>query len=281
MRNSKRVNLHSNGNGNCILYLSVQSRLTPFRNPFGSFSAGLPPMPLLCENARPSKLPIDLRALASAKSLYFKHISSMNDPTVFVLDDDELIRRALARLFDSVGLQCRTFDSPEEFLDIDRPDGPCCLVLDVRMSGLSGLEVQRELAAADLDMPVIFMSGHATVPLSVWAMKAGAQDFFEKPVDEQALLDAVNLAIKRDRERRQTDARLESFRQRADSLTPREQQVFELVVSGLLNKQVADRIGTAEKTVKVHRASVMRKMQADSVAELAVMAERLGIICGG
>lgn len=204
----------------------------------------------------------------------------MDDPTVFVLDDDELIRRALVRLFDSVGMRCRPFGHPEEFFGIEPPDGPSCLVLDVRMPGLSGLEVQRELAAADLDMPVIFMTGHATVPLSVRAMKAGAQDFLEKPVDEQALLDAVNLAVKRDRDRRQSVARLDSLRSRMNSLTPRERQVFELVVTGLLNKQVADRLGTAEKTVKVHRASVMRKMHADSVAELVVMAERLGIIGG-
>ncbi len=201
----------------------------------------------------------------------------MNDPTVFVLDDDELVRRALERLFRSVGIECRTFADPEAFLALERPDGPACLVLDVRMSGMSGLEVQQALSSRGLDMPVIFMTGHATVPLSVRAMKHGAQDFLEKPVDEQAMLDAVNLAIQRDREHLRAESVVDTLRRREGGLTPRERQVFELVVRGKLNKQIAHELGTTEKTVKVHRAAVMHKMEADSLADLVRMAERLDV----
>ena len=205
----------------------------------------------------------------------------MNDPTVFVLDDDELVRRALERLFRSVGIECRTFADPEAFLALERPDGPTCLVLDVRMSGMSGLEVQQALASRGLDMPVIFMTGHATVPLSVRAMKHGAQDFLETPVDEQAMLDAVNLAIQRDREHLRKESRIDALRQSEGSLTPRERQEFELVVRGTLNNQIAHELGTTEKTVKVHRAAVMRKMEAGSLAELVRMAERLEVAGDG
>jgi RNA polymerase sigma factor (sigma-70 family) len=197
--------------------------------------------------------------------------------TVFVIDDDDDIRRALERLIRSVGLDVETFASAREFLGRTPPDGPACIVTDVRMPGLSGLDLQSELITAGFTLPVIFMTGHGTVPMSVRAMKAGAVDFLQKPVDDQVLLDAIHQAIEHDLRARDEEARLAPIHERLESLTAREREVFELVVRGLLNKQIASELGTSEKTVKVHRGRVMQKMEADSLAELVRMAERIGI----
>ena len=197
--------------------------------------------------------------------------------TVFVVDDDAAVRRSVERLIRTVGLDVLTFPSAQEFLEHGPPDGPACVVLDVRMPGLSGLDLQKKLAEAGFGVPIIIMTGHGTVPMSVRAMKAGAVDFLQKPFDEQVLLDAVSQALERDREGRKTEAlRLQALR-RMDTLTPREREVFELVVRGLLNKQVAAKLGASEKTIKVHRARVMQKMEADSLADLVRMAEKAGI----
>ena len=197
--------------------------------------------------------------------------------TVFVVDDDAAVRRSVERLIRTVGLDVLTFPSAQEFLEHGPPDGPACVVLDVRMPGLSGLDLQKKLTEAGFSVPIIIMTGHGTVPMSVRAMKAGAVDFLQKPFDEQVLLDAVSQALERDREGRKTEAlRLQALR-RMDTLTPREREVFELVVRGLLNKQVAAELGASEKTIKVHRARVMQKMEADSLADLVRMAEKAGI----
>ena len=201
----------------------------------------------------------------------------MSEAIVFIVDDDAAVRRALERLVGSVGLDVETFASAREFLDRDPPEQPACLVLDVRMPGLSGLDLQKELAAAGLAVPIIFMTGHGTVPMSVQAMKAGAVDFLQKPVEEQVLLDAVHRAIEQDVRERRKKSEARTVRERVESLTPREREVLGLVVRGLLNKQVAAELGTAEKTVKVHRARVMQKMRADSLADLVRMVERAGI----
>lgn len=201
----------------------------------------------------------------------------MTQGIVFVVDDDDAVRRALNRLIRSVGLEAETFASAQEFLDCDPPDLPACIVTDVRMPGPSGLDLQEELARAGRTTPIIFMTGHGTVPMSVRAMKAGAVDFLQKPVDEQLLLDAIHKALERASRERQEHALLEEIQARIATLTAREREVFELVVSGLLNKQVAAELGASEKTIKIHRARVMHKMEADSLADLVRMAERLGI----
>jgi FixJ family two-component response regulator len=199
------------------------------------------------------------------------------EPTVFVIDDDESIREALKDLLESVGLRVETFASGPEFLQSRHSDLPGCLVLDVRMPGFSGLELQREMADANIHTPIIFITGHGDIPMTVRAMKAGAVEFLTKPFREQDLLDAIQQALDHDRVARQEQAETTELRSRFDSLTPREREVFALVVTGLLNKQIALQLGTSEITIKQHRHQVMQKMHADSFAELVRMAEKLGI----
>ncbi len=196
---------------------------------------------------------------------------------VFLVDDDPSVRKALARLLRADGFQVETFASAEEFLAYERPDAPGCLVLDLHMPGLNGLQLQRRLQQARADLPIIFITGHGDIPTSVEAMKAGAADFLPKPFENAHLLEAVRQAIARDRQGRKVRAKATEIRQRAESLTPREREVMDLVVTGLLNKQVGRRLKVTEKTVKVHRAQVMSKMEAHSLAELVRMAERLGV----
>jgi FixJ family two-component response regulator len=196
---------------------------------------------------------------------------------VFVVDDDASLRNALRSLIHSVGLQVEIFGSAQEFLQSKRPDVPGCLILDVRLPGISGLDFQRKLAEANIPTPIIFITGHGDIPMSVRAMKAGAVEFLTKPFRDQDLLDAIQLALERDRARRQREAGLATLRERFEWLTPREREVLPLVVSGFLNKQIAAKIGTSETTVKVHRSQLMRKMVADSLPELVRMAARMGI----
>jgi RNA polymerase sigma factor (sigma-70 family) len=196
-------------------------------------------------------------------------------PVVFVVDDDPSVRSSLKFLLGSVGLQVEGFDSAETFLQRRPPDAPSCLVLDVRLRGLSGLDFQRELAARNIRIPIVFVTGHGDIPMSVRAMKAGAIEFLTKPYRDQDLLDAVRIALERDRARREQEKDLTDLRQRFESLTPREQEVISMVVLGMLNKQIAGELGTAENTVKVHRSRAMEKMNAQSFADLVRMVEKL------
>ncbi len=197
------------------------------------------------------------------------------DSIVYVVDDDMAIREAISDLLGSVGLRAEAFALPRDFRAFKRPDVPSCLVLDVRLPGSSGLEFQRELASANSAIPVIFITGHGDIPMSVRAMKAGAVEFLTKPFRDQDLLDAILLAIGADRSRRQNQGELKELRTRAETLTFRERQVMSILVTGQLNKQIGATIGTTESTVKAHRTQIMRKMHAGSLAELVRMADRL------
>jgi FixJ family two-component response regulator len=199
------------------------------------------------------------------------------DSVVFIVDDDPLYRASAERLIRSVGFNVQGFDSARDFLSSRRPDVPSCLVLDVRLPGLSGLDLQRELAEAGVHIPIIFVTGHGDIPMSVQAMKAGAVEFLTKPFRDQVLLDAIRQAIGRDQLARRQHARNLDFRRRYESLGPREREVFKCVVSGMLNKQIADELGATERTIKFHRGHIMQKMQVKSVAELVRIAEALGI----
>jgi len=197
--------------------------------------------------------------------------------TVLVVDDDASVREALSDLFQSVGLMVEVYASAQDFLKNERPEGPGCLVLDVRLPGKSGLDFQQELSAANINLPIVFLTGHGDIPMSVRAMKAGAVEFLTKPFREQDLLDAVQTALERDRVNREDQKLGAMLRQRFASLTPREQSILALVVAGRRNKQIAFEIGTSEVTVKVHRTNLMRKLQASSLADLIMMATKLGI----
>ena len=203
---------------------------------------------------------------------------SQDDPTVFVVDDDPSIQRGLKTLIRSVGLRVEVFGSAQDFLQSRRANGPGCLVLDVRLPGMSGLEFQKELVKANIQVPIIFITAHGDVPMSVRAMKAGALEFLTKPFRDQDLLDAIQTALERDRIRRQQEMEMAELWKRFRSLTSREQELMRLVLSGRLNKQIADEIGTSENTVKVHRSNMMRKMGAESLIDLVRMANQLGIL---
>jgi FixJ family two-component response regulator len=202
---------------------------------------------------------------------------SVSPHMVFIVDDDESLRTSLSSLLRSVGLQVQVFGSPAEFLNGKRPDVASCLVLDIRLPGLSGLDFQNELTKAEIQIPIIFITGYGDIPMSVRAMKAGAVEFLTKPIREQDLLDAVQIALQRDRVRRESEAVLSNVQAMFNSLTPREREVFVLVTAGLMNKQIAAELGISEIMVKVHRGNVMRKMSAPSLADLVVMAQDLGI----
>jgi FixJ family two-component response regulator len=197
-------------------------------------------------------------------------------PVVYVIDDDPSVCNALDNLLRSVGLKAETYASPQDFLNTDAPEGPACIVLDVRFPGRSGLDLQRELKAANRKLPIIFMSGHGDIPMTVRAMKAGAIDFLPKPFRDQDLLDAIAVALEKDRERHAGEKRVNLLRERLNTLTPREREVLHLVVAGHLNKQIAAALGVSEMTVKIHRRHMMQKMQASRIVELVRIVDQLG-----
>ena len=199
---------------------------------------------------------------------------SPSNAIIFVVDDDTSLRNAVKRLIRTLVFTVETFDSAQAFLTHEPHDGPACLVLDIRMPGTSGIQLQERLAKAGVQMPIIFITGHGNIPMSVKAMKAGAVDFIEKPFEDQQLIDAIHVAIARSNQLRKQQAELNKLQQRVDSLTPREHEVFRLVASGMLNKQIAFDLGLSEKTVKIHRSRVMQKMKAASLADLVRMAEK-------
>jgi FixJ family two-component response regulator len=203
--------------------------------------------------------------------------ASAKEPIVFVIDDDESMRRALANLFQSVGLRVEVFGSAPEMLQSKLPDVASCLVLDIRLPGLSGLDFQAELAKANIHIPIIFMTGHGDIPMTVRAMKGGAIDFLTKPFRDQDMLDAVVMAIERDRKRREVEKVVVNLQASFETLTSREREVLALVATGLMNKQIAAELGLAEITVKIHRGHIMKKMAARSLADLVRKAETLGI----
>jgi RNA polymerase sigma factor (sigma-70 family) len=199
------------------------------------------------------------------------------DAVVFVVDDDPSVRRALTRLIKGAGFAVRAFASAAEFLNREPCDLPCCLVLDLRMPGMDGLDLQEELAGAEMSLPIIFLTGCGTVSESVRAMKSGARDFLEKPVEDSTLLDAIHQAVERNKRARGEQAEMKEIQRRVDSLSPREREVLSLLLTGMLNKQIASELGTTEKTIKVHRGRVMEKMQAGSMAELVRLAGKVGV----
>src|SRR5215510_2528894 len=229
------------------------------------------------ERCRPQHLLEPTVCVMSASVPTSSPISSAADPIVFVVDDDPLVRGALGSLIRSIGLRVEVFESATELLRAQLPDVPSCLVLDIRLPGRNGLELQAELRASGVMIPIIFMTAHGDIPMSVRAMKAGATDFLTKPFREQEMLDAIAGALGRDRNRRNEEKSNSDVRARFASLTPRQRQLMGLVADGLINKQIAGQLGISEMTVKIHRGHVMRKMYARSLADLVLIAERLGI----